>query len=227
MMRCSTVIPISVTMVVAGLTLVITSRMELTRYALAIALTAIPCFSGLLVASLFSIRESLSRNRRLSSNERTRMTEFQLATIWGRPLSKLQTVIALGGEKIRLAQSELEEPLQGRTTNIYDLIRIGYKCIQTCNTVHLLCAKGFPDQALSLCRGLMEQEVNLWFIATIENKEEVTQRYFDWEKAKFYRYVRDRKDRLDKRNLGPTTEEWDALTKEYERLEASTVETAS
>ncbi len=218
-MRLSTAMPISVTMVVAGLTLVITIRMELTRYELAIALTAIPCFAGLLATWFFLIRESLSRNRGLSSSNPASMTESQLATIWGRPLSKLQTVISLGGERIKLAQAELEETLQGGTTNIYDLIRIGYKCIQTCNAVNLLCAKGFPDQALSLCRGLMEQEANLWFISSIENKEEVTQRYLDWEKAKFFHYVRDRKDGLDKRNLGPTTVEWDTLTKEYKRLE--------
>ena len=193
-MRLSTAMPISVTMVVAGLTLVITIRMELTRYELAIALTAIPCFAGLLATWFFLIRESLSRNRGLSSSNPASMTESQLATIWGRPLSKLQTVISLGGERIKLAQAELEETLQGGTTSIYDLIRIGYKCIQTCNAVNLLCAKGFPDQALSLCRGLVEQEANLWFISSIENKEEVTQRYLDWEKAKFFHYVRDRKD---------------------------------
>ena len=216
-MRWPTALPMSVAMVVAGITLVITSRMELTRYELSIALTAIPCVAGLLVACLFAIR---SRSHCLPSNQAVSMTESQLATIWRRPLSKLQAVITLGGERIRLAHAEIEEALQGATTTTYELIRIGYRCIQTCNGVHLLCAKGFPDQALSLCRGLMEQEANLWFIATVENKEEVTQRYLDWEKAKFYRYVRDRKSRLDKRNLGPTKEEWDALTKEHERLEA-------
>ena len=47
-MNLSIGIPITVTMVVAGLTLLVTSRMDLTRYQLSIALTAIPCFSGLL-----------------------------------------------------------------------------------------------------------------------------------------------------------------------------------
>ena len=219
-MPLSILIPTCVTMVVAGLTLVITSRMDLSRYQLSIALTAIPCFSGLLVVWVFWIQESLSRNRRLSSNDRVEMTESQIVTIWGRPLSKLQIVVSLSGERIKLAQTELEETLRGSNTNIYALIRIGYKCIQTCNVIHLLCIKGFPDQALSLCRGLMEQEANLWFISTIENKEEVVQRYLDWEKAKFYSFVKKRKDRLDSRSVGPTIDEWDALTKEYKQLEA-------
>lgn len=219
-MRWAAVMPITVTIVVAGITLVITNRMELTRYELAIALTAIPCTFGLVTACVFYIRQNLTNTRRLASSNPVRTTEFQLVVMWGRPLSKLQTVISLGGERIKLAQAELEETLQGGRTSIYDLIRIGYKCSQTCNAIHLLCTKGFPDQALSLCRGLMEQEANLWFISTIENKEEVTQRYLDWERAKLYFYLKERKDRLDQRGLGPTAEEWDALRQEYKRLEA-------
>ena len=46
------------------------------------------------------------------------------------------------------------------------------------------------------------------------------QRYLDWEKAKFYRFEEKLKGSLGAGNLGPTTEEWDALTKEYERLKA-------
>ena len=208
-MRLSTSIPSSVTMVVAGATLVITSRMDLSRYQLAIALAAIPCFSGLLATWLVYIWKSLNRHRRI---------EFQIANTWVRPLSKLQTVISLSGERVELAQAELEETLRGGTTYIYPLLAIGYKCIQTCNAIHLLCARGYPDQALSICRGLMEQQATLWFIATIENKEEVTQRYLDWERAKAYLRLKDRKEGLDKRNLGPTKEEWDALNREYQRL---------
>ena len=218
-MNWSTVTPITVTMIVAGLTLVITARMELTRHELAIALTAIPCSSGLLVMWSFGIRDWFSRKHSPPSDASANMTEAQLGTIWGASLSKLKTVVSLGEERIELAQAELEESLESSPTNVYNLMRTGYKCIQTCRAVHLLCSKGFPDQALALCRGLMEQEANLWFISTIENKEEVIQRYLDWEKAKFYRFVRKRKDRLDKRDEGPTTEEWDALTKEYERIE--------
>lgn len=213
-------IPITVTMVVAGLTLVIASRMELTRYQLAIALAAIPCFSGLLATWGLMIWESLHRNRRLSQDAQARSVELQIMSTWGASLSKLQTVISLSEARIELAQKELEETLQEGTTNIYATIRIGYKCVQTCRAVSQLCASGFPDQALALCRGLMEQEANLWFISTMENKEEVIQRYLDWEQAKYYRFVERRKGRLDARNTGPTKDEWDTWTKEYERLEA-------
>ena len=211
-------------MIVAGLTAVIAIRMDLTQVQLVIALTVIPCFAGQLATWLVGQRENQGENRRFVSKDHIIRTEFQLATIWGPPLSQLQTVITLGGERVKLAQAELEESLQDGTTNIYALIRIGYKCIQTCRAVHLLCAKGFPDQALSLCRGLMEQEANLGFISAIENKEEVTQRYLDWERAKLYVYMKGgkdkgRKDRLANRHWGPTNEEWEALAREYERLE--------
>lgn len=151
-MNWSTVTPITVTMIVAGLTLVITARMELTRYELAIALTAIPCSSGLLVMWSFGIREWFSRKHRLPSDAPANMTEAQLETIWGTSLSKLDTVISLGEERIKLAQSELQESLRGSSTNVYALVRIGYKCIQTSKAARLLCVKGFPDQALVVSR---------------------------------------------------------------------------
>lgn len=220
MWHWTTGLPTTVTIVVAGLTLVITSRMELSQFEMAGALAVIPSLFGLLATWFLFIWGSRRESRGLSSRNQTRIAELQIATIWGPSLSKMREVIALGGERIKLAQAELEKELGDGRTSIYELIRIGYKCTQTCSSIHFLCAKGFPDQALSLCRGLMEQEANLWFIATVDDPEEVAQRYLDWQRASFYRYIRDHKDSLDKRNLGPTTEEWGALTEDYRHLEA-------
>ena len=203
---------------VAGFDHHITNIIVLTRNRVATAFAAVQYSFGLLVSSFHRIRKDLCSNRRLLMINRAKTIEAQVATIWEGPLSKLQALIVLAGERLKLGHAELEETCKGNWTNVYDLIRIGYKCIQTCTAVHLLCAKGFPDQALPLCRSLMEQEANLGFILTIENKEEVIQRFLDWEKAKFYRYVKSRKDRLDRRSAGPTEEEWDSLTREYERL---------
>ena len=45
--------------------------------------------------------------------------------------------------------------------------------------------------------------------------EEVAQRYIDWERAKFYRFIKRTKVRRDQMGQGPTAEEWDLLTMEY------------
>ena len=218
-MLWASLIPIYATIVVAGVTLAITSRMDLSRYELAIALAAIPGFSVLLATWAFYIGKSLMEKRRLLSDDRAEILRAQLVTVWGQPLSRLHTVIILGEERIKLAQEELTQTLGDAETSLYGLIRIGYKCIQTAKSVHVLCSDGYPDQALSLCRTLMEQEANLWFISTLENPEEVAQRYLDWEFAKFYHGVKTQKSKLDKRNIGPAREEWESLTKKYNRLE--------
>ena len=212
-MRPSSIIPIYVTALVAMLVFGIASRMELNRSLLTISLAVIPFLSGLLAVWFFCIRGSFH------SDNHARAVERYIATIWGRPLNKLQMVISLSQERINLVQTELEEKLQGGSTPIYALVAIGYKCIQICNAIHILCARGFPDQALSLCRGLVEQEANLRFIVTIENREEVTEKYLDWQRAKSIRLWKARNKELVNDNLEPTSGEWDALTESYERLE--------
>ena len=210
MIGSSMVIPIYVTTLVANLAFLITYGMELKRYELTLALAVAPCLSGLLAMWFLCIRG------RLTSDYRSTMMERQISTTWGRSLNKLQTVTSLSQERIGLTQTELEEALQDNSTPIHALIAIGYKCVQTCNAIHMLCARGFPDQALLLCRGLVEQEANLRFIATIENREEVTERYLDWERAKtIIRWKARNEGKLDS-----TNGERDALTEVYEQLEA-------
>lgn len=211
MTHFSILAPSLVTVVVGGVTLVITSRMGLSPYELAVVLTAVPGLSGLLVANLLYFRKS--RNG-------IQAVELEIQSKWGPALSELQTLTFLSGHRIERANTELEATLQDRATVIYALIAIGYKCVQISGAIHTLCARGFPDQALSLCRGLMEQEANLRFIASIENREEVTERYLDWEKAKTYNHLKDRKKALAGAKLDPPDEEWDALAKEYDRLRA-------
>ena len=150
--------------------------------------------------------------------EQAKTVERQIANIWGRPLDKLHMVISLSHKRISLTHRELEKTVQDDSTHIYGLIAIGYKCIQACNAIHTLCARGFPDQALSLCRGLVEQEANLRFILTVENREEVTERYFDWKKAKAIAQWKAQKEGLHKVGLGPTNEEWDAIDEVRKQL---------
>ena len=212
MAQFSLVGPIFVTISVANLTFAITSGMELNPFGLAIAYTATPFLAGLLAVWFFYIRGSLRSDYRTTTSDRL------IPAIWGRSLTKLCTVTSLSNERISLTQTELEQTLQDKSTHLYALIAIGYKCVQTSNAIHMLCARGFPDQALSLCRGLLEQEANLRFILTVENREEVTERYLDWERAKtIIRWKRLNKGSVKGARDVVSTER-EALTKAYERL---------
>ena len=204
------VFSIYMTAIVAGSVFLISSVLTLDRGLLVIAITAISFLSGVLAMWFSYIRRSLP------SDYRSSPSEFQIVTLWRQPLGKLQRVIDLSSERISLVQKELREALQDGISPIFALIGIGYKAVQTCNAIHMLCARGYPDQALSLCRGLVEQEANLRFILIVENKAQVTERYLDWEKAKDIVRWKTRNEG----KLNSTNEEWGALTKVYEQLEA-------
>ena len=161
----------------------------------------------------------LPHTGRLPSDDRRRTTEHHNTTIWGQSFSKLKTVISISHERISLTQTQLEGTLQDTSTHTYALIAIGYKCIQTCNAIQVLCNKGFPDQALSLCRSLVEQEANLRFIVSIENREKVTERYLDWERAKYIPRLKARNKELVNGILEHTSGKGDALTEVYKQLE--------
>lgn len=168
--------------------------------------------------SICGIVEGYYTKRLLRHRSQSLIFESHLASVWGDHLSNLNNVISLAEERIKAAQEELAKVIPGNTT-LYELIRIGYKCVQTSKAVSALCSKGFPDQALSLCRSLMEQEASLGFISRVEDPDKLAQRYVDWEYAKFYLDIEKRKPHLDLRNGGPSDEEWRIMTDKYNRLE--------
>ena len=59
----------------------------------------------------------------------------------------------------------------------------------------------------------------MFFIQSVDDPEEVFGRLLDWEFAKFYLDVKNRKCKLEERGLGPTDQEWETLTKNFDRLE--------
>ena len=154
-------------------------------------------------------------SRHLDPTSRTRR---QINLFWGRPLASMSELISLCQKRIALSQAELDKNQPIRWTGIFELLRIGYKCVQTARAIHTLCLQGYPDQALSLCRALMEQEANVWFIMTSGRNDMVAERYVDWESMKFYRYVKKWRRSLDKTGIGPTDEEWAYLTSHYNQL---------
>lgn len=157
------------------------------------------------------------KNRRLAKLDEVALTEAQIRHFWGRSIAKSSKLTNLAERRLTESQKSLEAKFGSDGTPLYEVIRMGYKCIQNARAVQTLCQSGYPDQALILCRTLQEQMINLWFIMTSGAPEEVIQRYSDWQNAKFYRYIKNNKDRLDESGQGPTDLEWKTLTEEYER----------
>ena len=181
-------------------------------------LLSIPPMVGLATGSATAYWWTLRRrtdNRHLDTSSRTRR---QIDLFWGRPLASMSELISLCQKRIALSQAELDLAQPIRWTGIFELLRIGYKCVQTARAIHTLCLQGYPDQALSLCRALMEQEANVWFIMTSGKNDMVAERYVDWESMKFYRYVKKWKHKLDQTGSGPTDAEWANLTSHYNQL---------
>ena len=153
----------------------------------------------------------------------TRIVNAQLKHTWGPPLDALENLIDLADQRIQEAQVRLQNEKQGNLSSLFEMVRSAYKSIQVARGILVLCRNGYPDQAYILCRALVEQRVNLGFILTSGKIEEVAQRYLDWQKAEFYRFIKRTKERLDKMNRGPTIEEWADLTNENQSLKTKYV----
>ena len=218
-MHWSTTIVLTAMMVTTSVTLVVTTYMGVSQYHQAVSLASIPIAFPLMLLIASIVQAIVERRRQPSVTDSHKIAKWQLETMWAPSLAKLKEVVEIGERRIDTALTELEKDMQGNGTSLYGLIRTGYKCIQTTRAVQVLCSSGYPDQALSMCRTLLEQEANMWFIETSDDPEEVAQRYLDWQNAKFYCDVEKRKPRLDETGRGPTKEEWQTLTEHFNRLE--------
>ena len=147
-----------------------------------------------------------------------RIVNSQLKQIWGPSLDTLEALIGVAERRVQEAQHRLEEEKQGNSSSLFGMVRTAYKSIQVARGILVLCRNGYPDQAYILCRTLMEQRVNWGFILTSGKIEEVAQRYLDWRRVEFYRFIKRTKDRRDKMNSGPTHKEWTDLTNQYQNL---------
>ena len=214
----STIITCWVATLVAVATLYATSGLDMNLNNRITVLAFAAPLSCYFTTSICGFVEGYYTKRLLRRRSQSLIFESHLASVWGDHLSSFSNVISLAEERVKAAQEELARVTSGNSA-LYELIRIGYKCVQTSKAVSALCSKGFPDQALSLCRSLMEQEANLGFISRVENPEKVAQRYVDWEYAKFYQDIERRKPHLDLRNEGPSYDQWRTLTEKYNRLE--------
>ena len=184
-------------------------------------LAGIPTLACLTTIIAFHISQMVRRqNSQLEETYAYSTTVHQIEHIWGKPITTLEKIISLAEERIEEAQKELQKQQNGQPTKLNEVLRIGYKCIQNGRAIHTLSSKGFPDQAYILCRTLEEQMVNINFMMTSGNAEEVIQRYSDWENAKFYRFVEKWKPRLDLQGTGPTEQEWTDMTNAYNDAEA-------
>ena len=150
----------------------------------------------------------------------TKIVDSQLKHIWGSSLDALESLIGLADKRIQEAQLRLQNETQGNPSSLFEMARTAYKSMQVARGILVLCKNGYPDQAYILCRTLVEQRVNLGFILTSGKTEGVAQRYLDWEKVKFYRFIKRTRQRRNRMNGGPTNREWADLTNEYQRISA-------
>lgn len=209
---------LSIVMVAEGLALFVTSHFGTPQRYQVVVLASIPAITGIIYLVPDSIRDKLAKKKQARDLDPETIVIYQLVDTWGPSLDILHELVSLAEQRLEASQDALHKEMQGARSIFYDLIGIGYKCIQTARSIHLLCSNGYPDQALSLCRGLMEQEAYLWFIRSVDDPEELFQRYLDWENAKFYLRIKRQKSNLDARGIGPTAEEWENLTREYKSL---------
>ena len=142
--------------------------------------------------------------------------ERQLEDTWGESASKFADVISLAEQRLQECHRLLAKGLDSKNSPYYEVIGMGYKAVQTARAIQVLCSSGYADQANVLCRTLQEQMVNVWFMMTSGNAEEVIQRYCDWQFASFYRDLKRRKNHLSKSGRGPTVSEWQELNTRYE-----------
>ena len=174
----------------------------------------------ILYAIVGLLRERQSKGEVAQATDSTRIVNSQLKHTWGPSLDALESLIGLADKRIQEAQLRLQNEKKGNLSSLFEMVRTAYKSIQVTRGVLVLCRNGYPDQAYILCRALVEQRVNLGFVLTSGKIEEVAQRYLDWQKAEFCRFIKRTKERRDKMDRGPTNKEWADLTNEYQSLKA-------
>ena len=136
---------------------------------------------------------------------------FAVRRVWGPSLDSLKETISLAEQRIEDAQGRLGSAIQNQETPLNQIFWMGYKAIQTARAIHSLCENGYADQAYASCRVVMELEVNIFFIMTGCDPEEICKRYAVWDNAKFYDYVR-----KNKGNLDISEEEWHDMDVHYQ-----------
>ena len=139
--------------------------------------------------------------------------EKRIQHIWGLSLKKLEETTSLALQRIEDAQERLGLELKGQPSDLYLIIRLGYRSVRLARAINCLCTNGYADEAYALCRNLMELEANIWFIMVSGDAEGNCKRYNAWDNAKFYRYARDDAPRL---NSPPSQDELDKMKKEYD-----------
>ncbi len=183
-------------------------------------LISIPAALLVLYALFGLLRGKLDKVEVAQETDSNRIVNSQLKHTWGPSLDALECLISLAEKRIQDAQRRLQYEKQGNPSSLFEMARTAYKSIQVTRGILVLCRNGYPDQAYILCRTLLEQRVNLGFILTSGKIEDVAQRYLDWQKAEFYRFIKRTKERRDKMVGRPTDKEWSDLTNEYQSLKA-------
>ena len=140
--------------------------------------------------------------------------EQHIDDIWGPSLEKMAETIDLAEQRIQDAVDRLEFALNGQKSHLYLVIGLGYRAVRLARAIRYSCVDGYPDEACAHCRNLMDLEANIWFIMVSGDAEGNCERWMIWENAKFYRYVRENRSKLDS---SPSEDEWQRMTDDYRK----------
>ena len=210
---------LTIVMVAEGCALFVTTYFGTPQRYQVNVLASIPAIAGVIYVITDFVRDRLEQRVQVPNPDPESIVTYQLMKTWGPPFGDLQEFISITERRLEASENALTLQRESAKSNLIHLVVVGYKCVQTARSIQFLCSNGYPDQALSLCRALLEQEASLFFIQSVDDPEGVFQRYLDWEFAKIYLDVKNNRCALDKRGIGPTDQEWETLTKEYNRLE--------
>ena len=206
---------LTIVMVAEGCALFVTTYFGTPQRYQVNVLASIPALAGVIYVITDFVKDRVEQRVQVPNPGPESIVIYQLMNTWGPPLCTLEKLVSVCEERVDEAQDRLAEEKKGERSSLFEVTRTGFKCVQVARGILVLCRNGYPDQAYALSRSLVEQGVNIGFILTSGKLEEVAQRYIDWEKAKFYRFIKRTKDRRDLIGHGPTDEEWELLTREY------------
>ena len=212
-MNWHTTIVVCATMISAGVAIFASVWLNIPGNWEASLFAGMPAFVCLFTHLTLLVWESLRTTKRvpITSFPEPFAALFAVRHIWGKSLDSLKETIALAEQRIDDAQERLGATMQNQETPLNQIFWMGYKAIQTARSIHSLCENGYADQAYASCRVLMELEVNIFFIMTDCDPEEMCKRYVVWDNAKFYQYLYDNRHSLD-----ISEEEWRDMDKHYQ-----------
>ena len=99
--------------------------------------------SSSLIAHIFyaatgPIRDRLKQKNPIQDWDPERIVASQLVSTWGPPLNTYEKLISVCEERIAKAQEQLVKVRKGDRSSLYEVTRIGFKCVQVARGILVL-----------------------------------------------------------------------------------------